>query len=312
MSSAERIPHSGNSCKGYRLRRTKWGVDLLLASAQIRMAPEFMKARGIVGLVLSPSQRFEETNLDFLKDYAFVERCDVVDSFVRIRDITGIQHLTHVRRLHLHWRDKTILDFTRFPRLEACTLTWQPGVKTVLQCRTLSDLNLHNYRGRDLTGLSELDRLEKLELVGGSMTSLQGIEKLKKLRELELHYVTKLGSLRGIRVLSELKLLYVSHCKRIGRIDEVAHLKNLQVLHLWDNGEIASLQPIAGLTKLRQCTLAGETTVMDGDMRPLVRTPPLENTGFPNRRHYSHRHEYTDDGKDILIAQERKPGKKHK
>lgn len=56
---------------------------------------------------------------------------------------------------------------------------------------------------------------------------------------------------------------------------------------LADLGEIASLRPLAWLTKIEKLFLVESTNVADGDLSPLMELPHLDHVSFLDRPHYS-------------------------
>src|SRR5262249_52476741 len=128
-------------------------------------------------------------------------------------------------------------------------------------------------------------------LLGGPISSLEGLGALAKLRSLRLGDLRKLKSLEGIQNLTELKSLEINTCRAIESIDQLSQLTNLEELYLNNLGKIRSLKPLIPLKRLMRFTFSESTEILDGDLSPLLSLPNLGLVSFQNRKHYSHKRE---------------------
>lgn len=98
----------------------------------------------------------------------------------------------------------------------------------------------------ELTDLSGITGLTKLQILIVSHHALTGIEEVAHMRELKSLFVFNnlIESLRGIEQLQQLEQLYVN-CNELVSIKEVANLVNLQELYVSDN----RLTSLEGLTE---------------------------------------------------------------
>src|SRR5690348_16386240 len=112
---------------------------------------------------------------------------------------------------------------------------------------------------------------------------------MKKLFSLRLANLKRLTSLAGIEGLKRLEELDIHTCRSITSIEEVGFLPQLRKLYLNDDGEIESLKPLERLHCLREVLFYESTNILDGDLTPLVHQKNLLRVSFQNRRHYSHR-----------------------
>lgn len=98
----------------------------------------------------------------------------------------------------------------------------------------------------ELTDLSGITGLTKLQILIVSHHALTGIKEVTHLPELKSLFVFNnlIESLRGIEKLQQLEQLYVN-CNELISIKEIAHLVNLQELYVSDN----RLTSLEGLTE---------------------------------------------------------------
>ncbi len=120
------------------------------------------------------------------------------------------------------------------------------------------------------------------------MESLKGIERFPNIRNLELFKCRKLISLETIEVAVSLRKLRLGRCPGVSELAPISRLTELRELEMESCGEIQSLKPVAKCKKLRRLQVAGETTILDGDLGFLLKLPDLKEILLRNRKHYSH------------------------
>jgi internalin A len=219
------------------------------------------------------------TDLSFLAEVPHLLQFDM---FVARPDtkLEPIYALTNLRRLIFPATRGVEFDFTRFPGLEACNLFWDKGLASILEVASLKRLDLAKYAARDASGLGDLANLEQLTLQNPKFDSFDGATPLRSLREVFIKSSRCLTSLRGIQAWSGLERLHLSSCTKLTDISAVAGLANLQFFSA-EPATIASLRPLAGLTKLSKISLTGKKfDVLDRDLSPLVEIRSLRWGGI--------------------------------
>ena len=234
--------------------------------------------------------RLKGKDLSFLKALPFLEGFNITDRL--IDDISPIHELHHLRYLAIYTYCKTEIDFLQFPVLENCVIEWRPKAKSIFNCKTLKELFINCYKGKDTNDFGNLTNLEWLAFGNGPVRSLNGLSTLRKLKHLEIFLLRKLESLEGLEDLTSLEYLDVNTCKAITSIEPVRHLVNLKTFFFNNCGDIESLTPLAELEHLKDIWFAESTNILDGDLSPLKRLNLKRKSAFKNRKHYSHT---TDD-----------------
>jgi len=126
-----------------------------------------------------------------------------------------------------------------------------------------------------------------LELNWSNIQNFIGIEKLNKLKRLELHYCTKLQSDIGLSTLANsLEHLHINQSKKFVPTNELYSLKNLRVLCLNSCGNLENLNFLSEFPNLMDFRFVN-TNVLDGDLTQIINHKSIRSVGFLNKRHYN-------------------------
>ncbi len=253
--------------------------------SEVESVMEYVENNGIKGVIVSFDYGYRGSNLDFLKNYPFLETITI--QYYGDIDISAIHYLNNLKKIAINiiTNDTQLIDFTCFPILDTCFFDWRPKAKSIFQCTTLRDLRISKFKKDDLANLQELTNLESLLISSSPIKSLKGIENLK-LSSLKLNYLTKLDSLTYIEGLANsLQELDIHACKKINSIESISFLKRLDKLGVNNCGEISSIKPIKNLKKLDRFNFWETTNILDGDMTPCLN---IKKVAFQNRKHYTH------------------------
>ncbi len=148
------------------------------------------------------------------------------------------------------------------------------------------------YKGISFDLLPESKRLLYLEMNWANFKDLNGIEKFKNLKRLELHYCTKLENDFGISSLKNtLEFLHINQSKKFQPMFEFNELKNLKVLRLNSCGTLENLDFLNHFPNLIDFRFI-DTTILNGDLNPILEHPSIRSVGFSNKRHYNYKDTY--------------------
>jgi hypothetical protein len=151
------------------------------------------------------------------------------------------------------------------------------------------------------------ENLLSLELNWSNIQSFTGIERLAKLRRLELHYCTKLTNDTGLSYVADtLEVLEINQSKKFIPSKELFKLRNLRVLRLNNCGNLENLSFLKHFPKLISFSFV-DTNILDGDLSPLIEHPTIRNAGFHNKRHYNKKYEEMEQ-----LLKEKNGGKEFK
>jgi hypothetical protein len=195
-----------------------------------------------------------------------------------------------------NWKNNTIW----FEDIPESDFLWLDYKKNKLDITKFADkkyavLRHYNTKNKDFSEIPINNQIEYLELNLSNCTSFRGVERIKGIKRLELHYCTKLQSDDAISTIKDtLEWLHISMSKKITLSSEILSLKELKVLCLNDCGSIESLKFLEHFPNLLDFRFVN-TNIIDGDLTPILKHPSLINAGFTNKRNYSHKFEHIDD-----------------
>jgi BspA type Leucine rich repeat region (6 copies) len=261
---------------------------ILIGEFRPEMLAEFKK-NNITELYLNTAKGWKPTDLSFLEDCEDLVGLYLVGliperyanlNFDKIHCLSKLKYLrTEANYL------KEEIRFEAFPDLEETSIEWRPKVKSVFHSVKLKELFINHYKGRDLSAFSSLTNLEELSLLNSPLESLNGIEKLTKLKKIRFGNLKKLTTVSELASLTNLEQLWIEGSRKIQSIDAVANLINLKVLNFSESGNIETIKPIAKLNKLERIIFSGSTNIVDGDLTPLLNRPNIV-IALPRRKHY--------------------------
>jgi Leucine-rich repeat (LRR) protein len=278
---------SRETCDGFWVDDYEWGGGKVM-SLTGPWRPEFaieLKRKGIYVLRLSSSNGWDDENVSFLADLHNLSGLEIYHW--GLRDIAPIQSLTQLELIGLECDFGPALDFTAFPKLKVCFLTWKPGARSLLQCEALQHLNISRYPYPDISELSCRPRLERLQLSGRKLRSLFGIEECVRLTTLDLFDCPQLRTLQGVAAATSLKEMEFEQCKSLSSLDPLEEMEELVSLVLNDCGRIQSLRPLRQCRNLERLCFTGSTVIDDGDLSVIEQLSKLQVIRFTDRRSYS-------------------------
>jgi hypothetical protein len=203
----------------------------------------------------------------------------------------ALESLSNLRGLYFESPGAGI-DLSWFPELEVYSGGWHKDHVKFDHCRALRRLALWSFNppSGDLSPLANNRRLERLDIVRSTVTSLDGVETLEDLRSLEIAYMTKLESLDAFREYEEagLRSLSIERAKNIKSYAPIASLTHLKDLKLFGCPAMPDVKWTKGLNWLEHFSFV-ETNVSDGNLDPLLKLKRLNYIGTEDKRHYNHK-----------------------
>ncbi len=173
-----------------------------------------------------------------------------------IKDLTGIQFATNLRRLEL--RDNQILDLSPL------------AVLVLLHELELSG-NAPIEQFSDLSPLAGLINLKRLDFDSKNVSDLSPLSRLTQLEY--LHFTdTNVFDFSPLAGLINLESLGFNRTPGISDISPLSGLVNLKFIGSWGHG-ISDISPLAGLTKLEKIDFCGGDI---SDLTPIVGLPNLK------------------------------------
>ena len=180
------------------------------------------------GVFGAPYFGFRESHLDFLREIPNAARIWFWDcAFESVDGIYSLQNLRHCGVLEA----RPGIDFSRFPSLETLVVHWNSRdvgwAKAAIRKLYLWHYNPRQKKFLDLT---LPPRLEYLQLTWLNPASLEGIQPLPHLRELQIHRGRNLSDLSMLPALApRLEKLIVTTCKRLKNYEGIANHPTLEL-----------------------------------------------------------------------------------
>jgi len=267
---------------------------------------EYIKEAGIKDLELNDVFGFNLNTLQFLIQVSWVEGLRIIKSGGI--NLEGLQLLKNLKRITINYSSES-LDFSHFKKLKIADILWSKERITILECESLETLVLHKYNGEGLEKITNLPTLKNLKFVSSSINNLKGVENLKNLETIEIHYNSKLSDLSILakcKTLKKIRLsnlskvtnlnflancesvefISVSDCKNIIENESLFKCESLKVIGYYNSGSIATINGIEHLKYLERFNI-GNTNVEDGNLKPLLRLENITTISFKDKRHYN-------------------------
>ena len=248
---------------------------------------EWMRAHGHDGLVLNRAHGWLDQDLEFLSQLPWLKSLSILaEPELQVDPINSLELLAELSFAYKH---RGVLQLDSMPCLEKLSVTWWPGMSSLVGATQLRSLTGTGLPERCLMELSSRSRLEQLHLYRSSFTCPHWLTEYEALAELELTDCRKLASFPDLSHLKQLQWIAVRGRSRIDGIDFVASMQGLRYLCVDGLGEISSLEPLRALQDLRVLALGGRKfRVLDCDLSPVADLKQLSLLGMPIRRQYSH------------------------
>lgn len=236
--------------------------------------PDFLKNKYVVRL----SGEFEEHFIQrFIKIFNNVTYLDIGNQYgidnLFVYDFPNLEGLV----IPLYKDSDFILDCKKLPKTLKQLHIYVYSKNKILNLEALSDclehLTISDFDEKDLTKLSALTNLKSLSFKTAKIRTLQGIEHLINLRRLSLGGVRSLVDISDITTLQNLKFLEFDICWKLQDCSPIGFLKDLEVLKIIDCKNLASINFVKEMPKLRQLYTLGTTVINDYDTTPAENIP---------------------------------------
>ncbi len=188
----------------------------------------------------------------------------------------------------MDWRYNTLWR-EQLPEAELAVVNFQnaaaataglPGRRYVFATRFRSKFE-------NLTDLPADDDIEYLYLGSANIRNFIGLSRFKRLKRLEVEGCRQLSSDLGLSGVGDsIEWLNIDGARKFSPGDELPRLRHLRVLCLNGCGPIENLDFLRLLPKLLDFRFV-DSSVVSGDLSPLLAHPALCSAGFLNKRHYS-------------------------
>lgn len=230
------------------------------------------------------------SNLDFLREIPHIT--DLVIDCPTLTNVESLKELKHLVNLHIG-NDSIpgLLDLSpSADSLQTLSFPWSSKIKGLENMPNLNTLFITGYNDkkiRNLTLLGNYPQLEWLQLSGGNLESLQGIEKYPDLKKVNFLRLYSLADVQEEHLkLPALEYLTFEFCKKLSlKSSSLGFYEKMKEFEIKRSGNIDTLSELP--TKMPNLEVLGlyEAKVLSGDMTPILQFKKLERFSFSNDEH---------------------------
>ena len=274
------------SKEGFKtINRMDGTVALLFDSERSNECAEFALKNNIQIISLYPGVYLSKKLSPLFEIKDFITGL-LLNESVEYSTLSSFENLTF---LSVPDNKKDIINLSDFLKLEILACDFSTRLKGLENATKLRSLIIGNYKSKNknLLDFPALISLEYLDLIKPDINSLQGIEKLSKLKRLEIYGATKLEIIGDVSNLKLLEQISIEKSKNIKDYETLKDLINLKKVMLTESGEIKTLSFVKSLPHLEFVSFWG-TNILDGN---ISYCEGINYVGFDNKKHYSHRSE---------------------
>lgn len=145
----------------------------------------------------------------------------------------GLSDLHNLRVIQLHDSPKPSIDFRVFEKLKRLEVLWENTHPEYFANEHLEELTVQGVGGEDLLWLSGMRHLRALTIKSGKLASLNGLENIPSLRQLNLYDLRQCTDVSAVCLLRELDSLTLDAPGAVLHgIDWISSSPNLKELSL--------------------------------------------------------------------------------
>ena len=232
---------------------------------------------------------------DTISDLSFLDTQKTKGIFIQFENVENNSDLNRFKNLdtlvagYLSYPNG-IIDFENFLNIKILNINWNKSFINIDKLDKIIRLTLWKFqpKSRTLLDIVNFKQLVYATLTMATIDSLNGIENIQKLKELDLRNIKTLKSFFTDPTKSKLQLqeLNISCCKNLN-IETLPYIDNLKILNLNKMGKIVSIEPL--VNKFPNLEILGftESELIDGNIEYLKKFTKLKKISIDNKKHYS-------------------------
>jgi len=199
----------------FEIRNDEHGIGkvLIVKGSWSADISDFMINEGIYALRLTDSFGFKGENLSFLPSLTYLKSLELY--CWNAKDIKVLEALPQLEVLGLQFRSSKKIDLSHFTKLRVTLLTWAKGLESIFSLKNIEYLNIQNYPHSNLKPIEHMKELKRLYLTSRKLETLDGIEGLVNLEELDLYNCPQLARKSGLEKLNKLEKIEIESCNKL-------------------------------------------------------------------------------------------------
>jgi hypothetical protein len=213
------------------------GKYLLVHAHEFNEAIEFarknkigqIQIRGVIGI----------ENINSVSDFKEIEKLSPylkVISFAGLLDnkivnFENIYSLINLKKIYIQCKQNFSLDVSRFNLIHLGLEYWK-GINNIGGIKSLESIVIRKYPNENIKELSTLANLKILHIYSSKIKTLEGIEKLNKLKVLCLAHNNNLENIESIKENKLLNNLSIEKCNKINDYNFIIDMVNIKKLEI--------------------------------------------------------------------------------
>nr|WP_314228241.1 leucine-rich repeat domain-containing protein [uncultured Kingella sp.] len=247
----------------------------------------FLQNHNLSRVMFSGALGYGKFVLPFDADMDEIE--EVCIQYSQINDLTPLYHLSKVKKLVLeeNLAPLHVFDIRKMTRLLDFFTDSTLKIDGLFSHPALRHLHIEPKKTKKLDIAGENHVLESLSIANSHLSDLTDCQKLPNLKFLSLAHLPKIECIDFILTMPKLAEIEICTCKKIdGLIETLAQKGSLKALTLWNQGDLASITPLAQLAHLAVLNIWEKTKILDGKIAFLNEMGSLKKTEIRRYAHY--------------------------
>jgi len=176
---------------------------------------KIFRDEGCQHLRFTYSLGWRQTELDFLEEFEEHEILGLGVVNLKVKDIKVFDRFKKLRKLSIGIPINTAPDMSEFPDLEVLFFDHRKCMLPYYKASNPWALSITKYPFEDLQAIESFKNLRYLQIHGGNLTRLDGLENFPKLEHISLYGLRKLESIELIHQTLHINAIEVERCKNI-------------------------------------------------------------------------------------------------
>ncbi len=174
------------------------------------------------------------------------------------RDASGVETLKNMTGLWMRFASKKPVHLEALQKLEICSIYWNKAYgKTLFALPALKNVTIHSFGSDNFSELSANASIAVLEMIRPKIQSLQGLNRLDALTELNMTFASRLENLDALCSASKLTALTIVNAPHVENFPAGLMLPSLQKLVLSNVGGLRDLNFLDSMNSLVTLSIGG-------------------------------------------------------
>jgi len=174
----------------------------------------------------------KDVDFDFLKSLPFLKTFHWIVPLTKKSNIIGLYNLENLENLRWSVDNDFAIDFSNLVSIEKLNLSYSSLLTHWESLKLLKELYIQSVKTEDCSFLSDLKKLEKLRIINGNLTSLNGLEGCDNIKEVIIKKCPRLKNIDSIFKNKKLEKIQFEKCKNVVvNLEELkSHVKHVSII----------------------------------------------------------------------------------